>query len=228
MLLTVISMGVTLMHDGHPELWDTHYDICTNSTVVVERKERPAGIYAVLALCYAYILIVAGVRACQYASTKSKRSAAMHGHTAWKIDQFEHHPGQYTYRHVNTWYSPWFTRVSGWKNAWRALRGKPLLTHSFGYIGELDDDGRPHGRGRWHDTQRGGETLDGCWEHGYPVVRARVIQPRSDFSCVHGSAQTSMRYFPPYCLTLRCTVAPRATPIIATPIISTLKQCVLV
>ena len=37
------------------------------------------------------------------------------------------------------------------------------------YEGDLDAEGRPHGIGRWRDTQPKGETLMGKWHHGVPV-----------------------------------------------------------
>ena len=41
--------------------------------------------------------------------------------------------------------------------------------HIFSYHGELDDEGRPHGIGRWRDSQSRGESLKGLWRHGVPI-----------------------------------------------------------
>ncbi|CAG8532695.1 18595_t:CDS:2 [Acaulospora morrowiae] len=37
------------------------------------------------------------------------------------------------------------------------------------YVGEVDGDGRPHGRGEWVDDSFDGECLKGIWEHGIPI-----------------------------------------------------------
>jgi len=52
----------------------------------------------------------------------------------------------------------------------------------FGYDGELDADGRPHGVGTWHDTSVHGETLHGVWRHGYPTGPFRATEYASGFS----------------------------------------------
>jgi len=39
----------------------------------------------------------------------------------------------------------------------------------FMYSGNRDEDGRPHGHGRWCDTSFHGECLRGMWVHGRPV-----------------------------------------------------------
>ena len=55
----------------------------------------------------------------------------------------------------------------------RTLRGCccACLNHRaiFSYTGGIDEQGRPHGIGRWRDTQGKGETLKGMWRHGVPV-----------------------------------------------------------
>jgi len=39
---------------------------------------------------------------------------------------------------------------------------------TFEYVGELDAEGQPHGFGRWNDSQQGGESMRGFWQHGEP------------------------------------------------------------
>ena len=46
----------------------------------------------------------------------------------------------------------------------------------FGYNGELDSQGRPHGYGAWHDTDDFGETLSGIWHHGEPLGPFRATE----------------------------------------------------
>lgn len=38
------------------------------------------------------------------------------------------------------------------------------------YVGEVNDDGLPHGRGVWSDDSYNGEVLTGTWENGKPVA----------------------------------------------------------
>ncbi|KAG9069611.1 hypothetical protein KI688_010515 [Linnemannia hyalina] len=44
-----------------------------------------------------------------------------------------------------------------------------LSRSSVSYVGEFDDQGRPHGLGEWTDHTFIGEALQGIWEHGVPV-----------------------------------------------------------
>lgn len=46
----------------------------------------------------------------------------------------------------------------------------------FGYNGQVDDAGRPHGHGTWHDSVRHGEILHGFWKRGLPVGPFRSIE----------------------------------------------------
>lgn len=56
--------------------------------------------------------------------------------------------------------------VPFWNCSWlSSLVGGGL----FSYSGELDEHGRPHGFGRWRDSQRKGETLKGLWRRGVPI-----------------------------------------------------------
>jgi len=55
---------------------------------------------------------------------------------------------------------------------WRTFL-TPLLNQvgaHFEYCGQVDDQGLPHGQGQWRDAERGGEFLQGTWEHGLPVA----------------------------------------------------------
>eukprot|EP00322_Chrysochromulina_rotalis_P013212 CAMPEP_0115840146 /NCGR_PEP_ID=MMETSP0287-20121206/6620_1 /TAXON_ID=412157 /ORGANISM="Chrysochromulina rotalis, Strain UIO044" /LENGTH=226 /DNA_ID=CAMNT_0003293747 /DNA_START=18 /DNA_END=696 /DNA_ORIENTATION=- len=47
---------------------------------------------------------------------------------------------------------------------------------TFGYIGEVDAQGRPHGLGTWQDDARHGECLQGVWEHGWPIGPFRASE----------------------------------------------------
>jgi hypothetical protein len=44
-----------------------------------------------------------------------------------------------------------------------------LRRSQFGYCGEVDEDGRPQGKGMWFDNSFHGECLQGYWEGGRPV-----------------------------------------------------------
>ncbi|KAF9156579.1 hypothetical protein BG015_003879 [Linnemannia schmuckeri] len=44
-----------------------------------------------------------------------------------------------------------------------------LSRSSVSYVGEFDDQGRPHGLGEWTDHTFTGEALQGIWEHGVPI-----------------------------------------------------------
>ncbi|KAG0197810.1 hypothetical protein BGX33_000304 [Mortierella sp. NVP41] len=43
-----------------------------------------------------------------------------------------------------------------------------LSRSSVSYVGEFDQEGRPHGLGEWTDHTFTGEALQGIWEHGVP------------------------------------------------------------
>ncbi len=51
----------------------------------------------------------------------------------------------------------------------------------FSYAGTLDSEGRPHGIGRWRDTQGKGETLKGLWVHGKPMGPFAASEQGSGF-----------------------------------------------
>ncbi|KAG0058101.1 hypothetical protein BGZ89_001562 [Linnemannia elongata] len=44
-----------------------------------------------------------------------------------------------------------------------------LSRSSVSYVGEFDDQGRPHGLGEWTDHTFTGEALQGIWENGVPI-----------------------------------------------------------
>ena len=52
---------------------------------------------------------------------------------------------------------------------------------TFGYTGEVDEDGRPHGLGTWTDDARHGECLQGVWEHGLPIGPFRSAEYQTDY-----------------------------------------------
>ncbi|CAI2163625.1 20368_t:CDS:2 [Funneliformis geosporum] len=74
----------------------------------------------------------------------------------WRIKQSDIHPYKgdaVGYFHYYAWesYSLWFRHG--------------LVT----YVGEINADGRPHGRGEWVDDSFDGECLKGIWEDGVPI-----------------------------------------------------------
>lgn len=50
---------------------------------------------------------------------------------------------------------------------------------AFGYVGEVDEEGRPHGFGRWVDSEPYGESLKGYWRRGVPVGPFLAAEQRS-------------------------------------------------
>ncbi|EDL43740.1 hypothetical protein, conserved [Plasmodium vivax] len=66
--------------------------------------------------------------------------------------------------------------------------------HIIFYIGELDDQGRPHGFGYWRGINLEGEVLIGYWFHGIPVgpFKCRDFKTGSGFMCIKiGYGRTS-------------------------------------
>ena len=53
--------------------------------------------------------------------------------------------------------------------------------HTFGYLGEVDVAGRPHGLGTWFDDARHGECLQGVWQHGRPIGPFRSAEYQTDY-----------------------------------------------
>ena len=60
---------------------------------------------------------------------------------------------------------------------------------TFGYEGEVDDEGKPHGLGTWTDNARHGECLQGVWQHGRPIGPFRGSEYHSD--CKRARTQPS-------------------------------------
>ncbi|GMH65248.1 hypothetical protein TrST_g9537 [Triparma strigata] len=54
----------------------------------------------------------------------------------------------------------------------------------FGYQGDLDEEGRPHGLGKWEDSSPHGESLFGHWQNGVPVGPFRSHEHNSGYSFV--------------------------------------------
>lgn len=52
---------------------------------------------------------------------------------------------------------------------------------TFGYKGEVDQEGRPHGLGTWTDDAKHGECLQGVWQHGKPIGPFRASEYNSDY-----------------------------------------------
>ena len=52
---------------------------------------------------------------------------------------------------------------------------------TFGYEGEVDDTGKPHGLGTWTDDAYHGECLQGVWQHGRPIGPFRGSEYHSDY-----------------------------------------------
>jgi len=78
------------------------------------------------------------------------------GSAAWAIEPLAGQPGQFTYRRAVRWWEPWWV-FRGGRDFWWFVRGRLFggegkSSKSFQYVGELDMQGRPHGRGRWTDT----------------------------------------------------------------------------
>ena len=92
----------------------------------------------------------------------------------WSIRQLPHRPSQFAYR------PSLFGFLPGSSYLHRLLRVPP---RHFGYDGELDDEGRPHGLGTWNDSAAQGETLFGVWEHGAPLGPFRSTEYASGYTC---------------------------------------------
>ena len=74
---------------------------------------------------------------------------------------------QYTYNpNFVVLFLPWGSVIS------RMFR---LSKRTFGYSGETDAAGRPHGEGVWNDSSYHGEILSGSWRHGIPIAPFRAI-----------------------------------------------------
>eukprot|EP00929_Paragymnodinium_shiwhaense_P072041 TRINITY_DN36579_c0_g1_i1.p1 TRINITY_DN36579_c0_g1~~TRINITY_DN36579_c0_g1_i1.p1 ORF type:complete len:851 (-),score=160.53 TRINITY_DN36579_c0_g1_i1:121-2625(-) len=62
----------------------------------------------------------------------------------------------------------------------------PLTLHrvEFGYQGDVDEQGRPHGVGTWFDNSFHGECLRGVWVHGRPIgtFKSREFGTGAQFS----------------------------------------------
>ncbi|OII72899.1 uncharacterized protein cubi_00871 [Cryptosporidium ubiquitum] len=54
------------------------------------------------------------------------------------------------------------------------------------YLGEINEDGRPHGFGRWREDDYYGEILVGFWKNGHPIgpFKTRECRSGSGFICL--------------------------------------------
>ena len=99
---------------------------------------------------------------------------------------------RYVARHVDAWWriapdgpqrrryaprAPWCC-LGGGGERWAAAAAECR----FGYVGELNERGEPHGYGEWHDSAPHGETLRGHWERGRPVAPFRAIDITTGFT----------------------------------------------
>ncbi|KAH8741502.1 hypothetical protein FG386_003144 [Cryptosporidium ryanae] len=72
----------------------------------------------------------------------------------------------------------------------RARRPNSLENHGCSitswYLGEVNEDGRPHGFGRWREDDYHGEILVGFWRNGHPIgpFKTRECRSGSGFICL--------------------------------------------
>ena len=92
----------------------------------------------------------------------------------WSIRQLPNRPSQFAYR------PSVFGFLPGASYLHSLLRVPP---RHFGYDGELDKAGRPHGLGTWNDSAARGETLFGVWKHGVPLGPFRSTEYASGYTC---------------------------------------------
>ncbi|KAF7456607.1 putative membrane protein [Cryptosporidium felis] len=66
-----------------------------------------------------------------------------------------------------------------------SLKNQGCSTTSW-YLGEVNEDGRPHGFGRWREDDYHGEILVGFWKNGHPVgpFKTRECRSGSGFICL--------------------------------------------
>ena len=98
------------------------------------------------------------------------------------------HAGDMAASSVRRWrfiYRP--VEPQGWRPPWPFARwlGRDAM---FEYFGEVNAQGRPHGLGRWMDTQDHGESLKGYWDDGLPVGPFRSIEQGS--GCAHRATRS--------------------------------------
>ncbi|EEA04746.1 uncharacterized protein CMU_038120 [Cryptosporidium muris RN66] len=63
---------------------------------------------------------------------------------------------------------------------------KPGCDVTSWYLGEINEEGRPHGFGRWREDDYHGEILVGFWKDGYPVgpFKTKECRSGSGFVCL--------------------------------------------
>ncbi|KAK6590775.1 hypothetical protein RS030_132046 [Cryptosporidium xiaoi] len=72
----------------------------------------------------------------------------------------------------------------------RARRPNSLENHGYSitswYLGEVNEEGRPHGFGRWREDDYHGEILVGFWRNGHPIgpFKTRECRSGSGFICL--------------------------------------------
>ena len=156
-MVEAFATGVAFLFDGkHPE---------TNLAFSGSYDRSPALItfLVVFKLYEVYILYVNLV-----ITPFVQRRLTARGSAAWAIEPLTGQPGQFTYRRAVRWWEPWWV-FRGGRDFWWLVRGRWFggggrSTKSFQFVGELDMQGRPHGRGRWTDT------------HPFGVRRRRCVE----------------------------------------------------
>ena len=151
-MVNAFAVGVALLIDANPDVW------ASTVWALPFSDHDPAPYIAFLVLFRLYILYIFYVTLV-ITPFVQRRLAAL-GSAAWAIEPLAGQPGQFTYRRAVRWWEPWWV-FRGGRDFWWFVRGRLFggegkSSKSFQYVGELDVQGRPHGRGRWTDTHRFG------------------------------------------------------------------------
>ena len=123
-----------------------------------------------------------------------QRRLTARGSAAWAIEPLTGQPGQFTYRRAVRWWEPWWV-FRGGRDFWWFVRGRLFggegrSIKSFQFVGELDMQGRPHGRGRWTDTHPFGVRRRRC-------VERALLPPHATSSPLPRISSTSASPLPP-------------------------------
>ena len=141
-MVKAFAVGVALLLDANPDLSHVFSD------------HDPPLYTGCLVLFWLYMLYISYVNL--VIMPVIQRRLATLGSAAWAIKPPAGQPGQFTYRRAVRWWEPWWV-FRGGRDFWWFVRGRLFggegkSSKSFQYVGELDMQGRPHGRGRWTDT----------------------------------------------------------------------------
>lgn len=178
-MVNASAVGVALLIDANPDVWDLSFS-----------DHDPALYTAFLVLFRLYMLYIFYVNLVIMPFIQ-RRLAAL-GSAAWAIEPIAGQPGQFTYRRAVRWWEPWWV-FRGGRDFWWFVRGRLFggegkSIKSFKYVGELDMQGRPHGRGRWSDTHRFGVRQRRCVER---ALLPTLLTPIASSSYVPQSALKS-------------------------------------